>query len=74
MLLAMNASNVEGLVIALLQLFFGLALGSSGIHLLQRGSTVLGSIACFAALVLSIKCLTRSVLWIASFQNPKSSE
>lgn len=66
----MNDSIVEGTVTVLLQLFFGMALGYAGIDMMlgAKGFPLVGILACFAALVLCTKALTRSALWLASLQ------
>ncbi len=57
-------------MVLLLQLFFGMALGYAGTHMLfGSGSlSLLGILACFTSIVLLIKASTRLFLWLVSIQ------
>lgn len=57
-------------MIAVLQLFFGLALGYAGIATMigRAGAGVISLAACFFALVLLLKGTTRVIWWLSRLE------
>jgi hypothetical protein len=70
--LAIDYLPQEADMIAILQLFFGIALGYAGIGMMNGSFTalVIGIAACFFSLILVLEGATRLIYWLARLKSP----